>query len=59
MRENKRTVSKKNFEEACKRVRATVTPNMMEYYNKMESMLVSGLSNIKRDERDFIGMEAV
>jgi transitional endoplasmic reticulum ATPase len=59
MRENKRTVSKKNFEEACKRVRATVTPNMMEYYNKMESMLVSGLSNIKRNERDFIGMEAV
>ena len=59
MRENKKTVSKKNFEEACKRVRATVTPNMMEYYNKMESMLVSGLSNIKRDERDFIGMEAM
>ncbi len=59
MRENKRTVSKKNFKEACNRVRATVTPSMMEYYNKMEAMLVSGLSNIKRDKRDFIGMEAV
>jgi hypothetical protein len=59
MRENKRSVSKKNFEEACNRVRATVTPDMMEYYNKMESLLVSGLSNIKRDKRDFIGMEAM
>ncbi len=59
MREGKKSVSKKNFEEAAKRVRPTVTPNMIEYYNKMETMLVSGLSNIKRDKRDYIGMESM
>jgi hypothetical protein len=36
-----------------------VTPEMQEYYNKMETLLVSGLSNIKRDKRDYIGMEAM
>ena len=59
MREGKKSVSKKNFTEACKRVRPTVTPEMQEYYNKMETLLVSGLSNIKRDKRDYIGMEAM
>ena len=30
------------------RVRPTVTPDMVEYYSKMEERLTSGLSNIKR-----------
>ena len=52
MRAEKKKVTKTHFEEAIKRVRPTVTPEMLDYYQKMETRLTSGLSNIKRN-RDF------
>ncbi|MAJ02127.1 MAG: ATPase [Euryarchaeota archaeon] len=59
MRANKKRVTKTHFEEAISRVRPTVTPDMLEYYQKMETRLTSGLSNIKRN-RDFSrGMETM
>ena len=45
-------MTKSHFEEAISRVRPTVTPDMLEYYQKMETRLTSGLTNIKRN-RDF------
>ena len=36
MRANKKKVTKSHFEEAIGRVRPTVTPEMLEYYQKME-----------------------
>ena len=59
MRANKKTVTGAHFKEAVSRVRPTVTPDMMEYYTKMETMLVSGLSNIKRDKSSNRGFETV
>jgi len=59
MRANKRTVTGAHFKEAVSRVRPTVTADMMEYYTKMETMLVSGLSNIKRDKDSNRGFETV
>ena len=59
MRANKKRVTKTHFEDAISRVRPTVTPDMLEYYQKMETRLTSGLSNIKRN-RDFSrGMETM
>lgn len=59
MRANKKKVTKAQFEEAISRVRPTVTPDMLEYYQKMETRLTSGLTNIKRN-RDFSrGMETM
>lgn len=59
MRANKKKVTKAHFEEAISRVRPTVTPDMLEYYQKMETRLTSGLTNIKRN-RDFSrGMETM
>ncbi|MBQ70891.1 MAG: ATPase [Euryarchaeota archaeon] len=59
MRAGKKRVTKTHFEEAISRVRPTVTPDMLEYYQKMETRLTSGLSNIKRN-RDFSrGMETM
>ena len=52
MRAGKKKVTKGHFEEAISRVRPTVTPDMLEYYQKMETRLTSGLTNIKRN-RDF------
>ncbi|MEC7065012.1 MAG: CDC48 family AAA ATPase, partial [Candidatus Thermoplasmatota archaeon] len=52
MRAGKKKVTKAHFEEAISRVRPTVTPDMLEYYQKMETRLTSGLTNIKRN-RDF------
>jgi transitional endoplasmic reticulum ATPase len=52
MRAGKKKVTKSHFEEAISRVRPTVTPDMLEYYQKMETRLTSGLTNIKRN-RDF------
>ena len=48
MRAGKKTVTKSHFQDAITRVRPTVTPDMLEYYSKMEERLTSGLSNIKR-----------
>ena len=59
MRAGKKKVTKAHFEEAISRVRPTVTPDMLEYYQKMETRLTSGLTNIKRN-RDFSrGMETM
>ncbi|MGB1567472.1 MAG: AAA family ATPase, partial [Candidatus Poseidoniaceae archaeon] len=59
MRENKKKVAKKHFDEAITRVRPTVTPEMLEYYQKMETRLTSGLSNIKRTRDYGFGMETM
>jgi len=58
MRANKKTVSKKFFEQAIDRVRPTVTPEMMEYYGRMEATLTSGLESVKRSNNS-TGMESV
>lgn len=59
MRAKKKKVTKTHFEEAIKRVRPTVTPEMLEYYQKMETRLTSGLSNIKRSRDTSFGMESM
>jgi len=59
MREEKKKVSKKHFDEAITRVRPTVTPEMLEYYQKMETRLTSGLSNIKRSRDYGFGIETM
>ena len=59
MRANKKTVSKKFFEQAIDRVRPTVTEDMMDYYNRMESTLTSGLESVKRSSSSNSGMESV
>ena len=46
MRAGKKKVTKGHFEDAISRVRPTVTPEMLEYYSKMEERLTSGLSNL-------------
>jgi len=59
MRGGKKKVTKKHFDEAVTRVRPTVTPEMLEYYQKMETRLTSGLSNIKRTRDYGFGMETM
>ena len=59
MRAKKKKVTKSHFEEAIKRVRPTVTPEMLDYYQKMETRLTSGLSNIKRNRDTSFGMESM
>ena len=59
MRAGKKKVTKGHFEEAISRVRPTVTPDMLEYYSKMEERLTSGLSNIKRSRDTGYGMESM
>ncbi|MBT7244332.1 MAG: CDC48 family AAA ATPase [Euryarchaeota archaeon] len=59
MRAGKRKVTKGHFEDAITRVRPTVTPEMLEYYSKMEERLTSGLSNIKRSRDTGFGMESM
>ena len=59
MRAGKKKVTKGHFEEATSRVRPTVTPEMLEYYSKMEERLTSGLSNIKRTRDTGYGMESM
>ncbi len=48
MRDGKKTVTKKHFEQATERVRPTVTEDMMQYYSKMEETLTSGLESVRR-----------
>jgi transitional endoplasmic reticulum ATPase len=59
MRDQKKRVGKSHFEDAISRVRPTVTPDMLEYYSKMEARLTSGLSNIKRTKDFGFGIEAM
>ena len=59
MRADKKKVTKTHFDEAISRVRPTVTPEMLEYYGKMETRLTSGLSGIKRDNQNRYGMESM
>lgn len=59
MRANKMKVNKGHFEEGIARVRPTVTPEMLEYYSKMEEKLTSGLSGIKRNKDSVFGMESM
>ena len=59
MRANKKKVTKSHFEEAIGRVRPTVTPDMLEYYQKMETRLTSGMSNIKRTKDFSHGIETM
>jgi|TARA_B100001741_G_scaffold275407_1_gene245679 transitional endoplasmic reticulum ATPase len=59
MRAGKKKVNKSHFEDAVSRVRPTVTPDMLEYYSKMEERLTSGLSNIKRSRDTGYGMESM
>ena len=59
MRESKKTVTKKHFETALGMVRPTVNDDMLEYFKKMESLLVSGLSTVRRGKDTQRGMESV
>ena len=59
MRAGKKKVTKTHFEDAIKRVRPTVTAEMLAYYQKMETLLTSGLSNIKRSRDTGFGMESM
>ncbi|MEO2178680.1 MAG: hypothetical protein ABGX11_00710, partial [Candidatus Poseidoniia archaeon] len=59
MRAERKTVSKKHFQEAIGRVRPTVTDEMMQYYNRMESMLTSGLESVRRRPDGLSGIESV
>ena len=59
MRAEKKSVSKKHFEEAISRVRPTITPEMMEYYSKLEGVLTSGLESIRRKSDTLMGIESV
>jgi transitional endoplasmic reticulum ATPase len=59
MRAERKSVSKKAFEEAIERVRPTITDEMMEYYGRMEAMLTSGLDSVRRRPDSLIGIEAV
>jgi len=59
MRAEKKSVSKKHFEEAISRVRPTITPEMLEYYAKLEGLLTSGLESIRRNNDTLMGIESV
>ena len=59
MRESKKTVTKAHFENALNMVRPTVNDDMLEYYKKMEALLVSGLSTVRRGKDTQRGMESV
>jgi len=58
MRADKKSVSKKHFEEAIKRVRPTITDEMMDYYNRMEARLTSGLESVRRSSEVHSGIES-
>ncbi len=59
MRANKKTITKKHFEDAINRVRPSVTPDMLEYYQKLETSLTSGLESVKRIGDTLSGIESV
>ena len=37
----------------------TITPDMIEYYNKLEGLLTSGLESIRRNNDTLMGIESV
>jgi len=59
MRASRKTVSKKHFEEAIGRVRPSVTPEMLDYYSKLEERLSSGLESVRRNPDTLLGIESV
>jgi transitional endoplasmic reticulum ATPase len=59
MRAERKSVAKKHFEEAIARVRPTITPDMLEYYTKLEGLLTSGLESIRRNNDTLMGIESV
>jgi transitional endoplasmic reticulum ATPase len=59
MRADRKSVSKKHFEEAIGRVRPTITPAMLEYYTKLEGELTSGLKSIRSTSDTLMGIESV
>ena len=58
MRAEKKSVSKKHFEEAINRVRPTINDEMMDYYNRMEARLTSGLESVRRTSEIHSGIES-
>ena len=58
MRAEKKSVSKKHFEEAINRVRPTITDEMMDYYGRMEARLTSGLESVRRNSEVHSGIES-
>ena len=58
MRAEKKSVSKKHFEEAINRVRPTINDEMMDYYNRMEARLTSGLESVRRSSEIHSGIES-
>ncbi len=59
MRAGRKSISSKHFDEAVNRVRPTVTPDMMQYYEKLQDMLTSGLDSIRRNNDGLRGIESV
>ena len=59
MRAGAKRVSKKHFSDAVRRVRPTVTPDMIEYYQKLEQNLSSGIGNVDRTRDTLRGLEAM
>jgi len=59
MRADRKSVSKKHFDEAIGRVRPTITPAMLEYYTKLEGELTSGLKTIRSSSDTLMGIESV
>ena len=59
MRAGKKKVTKGHFEDAITRVRPTVTPDMLEYYSKMEENLTSGLESVRRTTASISGIELI
>ena len=59
MRAERKTVSKKHFEQAIERVRPTVTDELMQYYGSMEEKLTSGLESVRRRPDGLSGIESV
>ena len=59
MRANAKSVNKSHFEEAVRAIRPTITPDMLDYYNKLETRLMSGMDSIRRGADSNKGMEAM
>ena len=59
MRAGRKSISSKHFDEAINRVRPTVTPDMMQYYEKLQDLLTSGLDSIRRNNDGLRGIESV
>jgi len=59
MRANAKSVNKSHFEEAVRAIRPTITPDMLDYYHKLETRLMSGMDSIRRGADSNKGMEAM